>query len=408
MARTLSDWLDRIANHHPQEIDLSLDRVRTVFERLLPTGIQCPVITVAGTNGKGSTVAYIDALARASGIKALAFTSPHLYSYRERLTYDNQWLTEQQHIESFRAIEQAAADIALTFFEISTLSALYWADKLDPDLLILEVGLGGRLDSTNIVDADVAVITTIDFDHQEYLGNSLAAIAREKLGVVKKQTTAVLADNTIPVACITDMRCKALIQSGIDYQFVDGTVTFSEQYKLPAQIQPQSNAAAGLVAFHQLFADRLSTSVVDSANQNLQLKGRYQVLCQSPLTILDVAHNPQAINHLVTQLQQRHVQNIHAIIGMMHDKNLSEVIRILKNSVMHWHFCDLDSPRAATARQLRTVAGAQGISLSDISCYSSPTEAYGAVSHHVHPSEDSIIITGSFLTVGPIIEQANL
>jgi dihydrofolate synthase/folylpolyglutamate synthase len=225
---------------------------------------------------------------------------------------------------------------------------------------------------------------------------------------VKQQTIAILADDTIPEACITDMRCKALIQAGIDYQFVDGTVTFTEQYKLPLQIQPQSNAAAGLVAFHQLYADRLSTSVVDSANQNLQLKGRYQVLCESPLTILDVAHNPQAIDHLVTQLQQRNVQNIHAIIGMMHDKNLSEVIRILKNSVMHWHFCDLDSPRAATARQLSTVAEAQGISLSDISCYSSPTEANDAVSHHVHPSEDSIIIIGSFLTVGPIIEQANL
>lgn len=407
MAQTLSDWLERISNLHSKEIDLTLDRSREVFNSLYPNGLDVPVVTVAGTNGKGSTVAYLDSLCRASGLKPLTFTSPHLYSYRERLTFNDEWLSEAQHIEAFNAIETAAEDTELTFFEISTLSAFYWCDVLQPDVLILEVGLGGRLDATNLVDANVAVITTVDFDHQEYLGDTLEAIATEKLGVIKDSTVAILADKTVPTQCLLDLRCKQLIKAGVDYSFVDGQVTLDEHYALPSQIQPESNAAAALVAFDALFNNRLNPEINHRGNELLNLKGRFQIINEKPLTILDVAHNPQAIAHLVKHLQSKELTDIHAIIGMMHDKNIAEVFTSLSEVVCKWNFCALDSPRAATVQQLETIAINGGISQKDISCYSSPIAAYEAVMPELQEDCDTLIVIGSFLTVGPIIERIN-
>ena len=407
MAQTLSEWLERIANQHPKDIELTLDRSRQVFNRMLPNGLDVPVITVAGTNGKGSTVACLDALCRAAGINPLTFTSPHLYCYQERLTFNNQWLTEAQHIEAFQAIELAAADIELTFFEISTLSAFYCCDLLKPDVLILEVGLGGRLDATNLVDADIAIITTVDFDHQEYLGNTLEAIATEKLGVIKSSTIAILGDSTVPEQCLDGLRCKQLIRAGVDYVMGNGQVNLDEPYQLPTQVQPQSNSAAALVAFDALFSNHLTHELNAQANELLDLKGRFHVINESPLTILDVAHNPQAVEHLVSHLQSKKLTNIHAIIGMMHDKNISQVLTSLSEVVIAWNFCDLESPRAARAQQLETLAIEVGISQNEISCYSSPEMAYDAVMSQLHSDRDTLILLGSFLTVGPIIERIN-
>ncbi len=407
MSQSLADWLERISRQHHQEIDLGLARCGDVMRRLNLSDYNQPVITVAGTNGKGSTVAYLDALARSIDMQPLTFTSPHLFDYRERLTYAGQWLSEEQHIEALSAITIAADEIPLTFFEFSTLCAFYWAAKLQPDLLILEVGLGGRLDATNLVAADIAIVTTVDLDHQEYLGNTIVDIAREKLGIVHPSTTLILADDTVPESCVAERKAKRILRSGSDYQIEERhwVGTQGNTLPLPEQIKPRCNAAAALCAFELLLQRSLSVAHVSRANQELRLAGRYQQINDTPLTILDVAHNPQAITHLVKRLESdRHLQ-VHILLGMMRDKNMPQAIALLQRIAKHWYFTDLDSPRAASAKQLSDIAVDQGISLHRISCYSSPVEAYHAAMHSLDTKRDVLVVVGSFLTVGPILEQ---
>ena len=409
MNLTLTDWLDRISRQHPSEIELGLERCGEVFKRLNLAPFAMPVITVAGTNGKGTTVAYLDALARSSGKRPLTFTSPHLYNYRERLTYDGNWLAEQQHIDAFAAIEQAAGDIPLTFFEYSALSAFYCCSELQTDLLILEVGLGGRLDTTNIVPADVAVITTIDLDHQEYLGDTIEQIAREKLGIVKPNSTVILADDTVPTNCIDDLQCNKIIQSHVDYQVEDECwySGMTGPLSLPEHIEPKSNTAAALAAYNELFPALMIEDMVAHANEAIALPGRFQQVIDEPSVILDVAHNPQAVAHLVKRLKVEGKREVHLVLGMMADKNVTRVIELLSEITAYWYLTDLDSVRAASAADLSEITTELGISLDKITCYSSPLHAYEQALKSLHGEQGTILVVGSFLTVGPVLELVN-
>ena len=198
MKRTLDQWLHYQLGTHPQAIAMGLERVRAVAERLDLLQLPCPVITVGGTNGKGSTVAYIEAIARASGYRTGAFTSPHLLRYNERIRIDGTEVSDADLVQAFEAIEAARADIALTYFEFGTLAALYLFARAGLDLAILEVGLGGRLDAVNIIDADIAVITTVDLDHQAYLGNDREAIGFEKAGIMRPGRPCILGEKDPP------------------------------------------------------------------------------------------------------------------------------------------------------------------------------------------------------------------
>lgn len=402
----LSDWLERISRQHPAEISLGLDRCKTVFNRLFPGNWYIPILIVAGTNGKGSTVAYADALARAANLDVLTFTSPHLIDYRERLCLNNQWLEEEQHIEAFQAIENVAADIPLTYFEFSALSAFFWAFKLKPDLLILEVGLGGRLDATNLIPADVAVITTVDLDHQDYLGDTLEAIASEKLGVIHESTTAIIADQTIPVPCIKSIQAKQLIRAGVDYEIKDKALVIDSKTTISLNdvIKPATNSAAAIMAIHKLFPSMISKALVQKANELLSLTGRQQVINTVPLVVVDVAHNPQAMKHLMSCKDKWNKGDVYAVIGMLADKNIKACLELMCDHIDHWVLCSLDTPRAYPVELLEKDLLSLGISIDAVTCYPSVQEAYAHALAEADNKEDTVLVTGSFYTVGPTLE----
>jgi dihydrofolate synthase/folylpolyglutamate synthase len=409
MTTSLADWLDYISTNHPADIDLGLDRAGEVFNRLIPGSWQIPTITVAGTNGKGSTVAYLDALARAAEMNVLSFTSPHLIDYRERLQQNGHWLSETLHVQAFQAIATAAGDIPLTYFEFSTLSAFYLAKQLDVDLLILEVGLGGRLDATNLVAADIAIITTIGLDHQEYLGNTIDAIAREKLGIVHPSSRTIIADDTVPEDLISGLKCHEISRYGIDYSCHEQRLVLGKsEFQLPDQIKPVTNSASALVAFSTLAPQLDLHAVNEKANQLLNLPGRMQQLRTDPVVIADVAHNPQAFNNLVQQLASRGHKSYQIVLGMLADKQVDESLEILMPYVSHWHLAVLDSPRAMAPEQISSRLEKRGIPLANVSCYASVQEAYDAATSSAYGKQQTLLVTGSFYTVGPVLKQEQI
>jgi len=413
MHRTFEQWLTWMESCHPAEIELGLKRCRTVLDRLLEGKLNCPIITVAGTNGKGSTLAVLEALAKQANIKPLLFTSPHILDYRERLKYDGHWLTKEQHRAAFEAVETARGDISLTYFEFATLAALKCAEQLSPDILLLETGLGGRLDAVNVLAADIAIITTIDYDHQDWLGDDLISIAREKAGIIHPGKIAIIADPEFPkeiyneIGSVTD----SLLIAGKDFhsQQIQNQWSWHNPLYGPWQFTglnfPVSNAAAAIQAWSlTAYGRELSASFLQRALANIDLPCRFDTLQSNPEVILDVAHNPQAIRSLVERLQKQSFQGqTHLIIGMLHDKNVEEGFKLLAEVTNHWYLTDLPIERGRTANSLKQAIKDSEISENKLQCYASPIEAYKAAYDNAS-SSDRIIVTGSFYTVAPVLD----
>jgi len=396
----LAAWLERLEQLHPSAIDLGLARCGEVARRLDLLETAATTITVAGTNGKGSTVAVMEAILCARGESVGAFTSPHLVRYNERIRVEGSEVADALIVEAFEAIDQARSDISLTYFEFNTLAALWIFKKLDVAFQLLEVGLGGRLDAVNIIDADVAVVTAIGLDHQEWLGSDVETIAIEKCGIARDGRTCVVADSAAPVSVSTELQrigaCE--VRALRDYAFADkyfaslkaGLIAWS----LPAGILPL-NAAAGLRAL-EASGVGVTEELVAAGMKRLVLNGRREALRFGNIDIvLDVAHNPDAAVELRKFLErQTAAQSTTAIFAVMSDKDCRDMIATVEPVIDEWYL-----PSG--------IGGARGQSPEVVSGFISGTT-------HVTPTFESafegamgsladggrLIIFGSFFTVG--------
>jgi dihydrofolate synthase/folylpolyglutamate synthase len=411
---SLSEWLDFIGRQHPSTVALGLERVNQVLERL-ELRFACPMIAVAGTNGKGSTCAMLESFLRAAGYRTGLYTSPHLLRYNERVRIDGREADDAALCEAFAAVERARDSVPLTYFEFGTLAAAWLFAKLAPDVVVLEVGLGGRLDAVNAFDADCAVLTSVALDHIELLGGTRESIGREKAGIFRRGRPAVVADPQPPQSVIdaADALGARLLLFGRDFRFerVDGQWSYAgpagrraglAHPALRGTIQLR-NASAALCALDTL-RGRLPMTMQDVRRglAEVSLPGRFQVLPGRPQVILDVGHNPEAAHILADNLAASgFARQTVAVFGMLRDKDISAVVRELAPHVTRWHVADLAGPRGTTAEELRGILLRSGVS-APIGMFNSPPQAFRAA-RSLSGQDDKIVVFGSFLTVGEVI-----
>lgn len=403
----LDDWLEYIQRLHPSEIDLGLQRVRQVWASLGAPKVAPLVVTVAGTNGKGSVVTYVEAILRSAGYRTGAYTSPHVRHFAERVKITGDCVSDASFCAAFERVESARSDQSLSFFEYTTLAALLLFAEAGLDCVILEVGLGGRLDAVNIIDADLAVITSIGRDHEQWLGSDLRGIAKEKAGVVRSGRSVVIADSASAqflVDPVADKGAEPII-AGLDYQMArqeDGTwslTTKDQTYTglprpaLAGDVQ-YANAAAAIVAVLRsgLLVDRKS---IDEGIGTAHLPGRIQCLGTDPELIVDVCHNADSAAVLARWLESQPKRYTRAVFGVMKDKDLSAMVQVLARHVEHWYACSPKLSRSMSQQQL-------DLRLADLGCTSTSCDSVAAaVNTAISAShiKDRILIIGSFHTV---------
>lgn len=359
MPTTLADWLDYIEQQHPKSIEMGLDRVRDVAQRLGLQRSAKRAIVVGGTNGKGSTVAFIEAIARAGGWKVGAYTSPHLLRYNERVRIEGEDAGDAQLIEAFEAVEAARGGVPLTYFEFGTLAALWLFQRSGLDLAVLEVGLGGRLDAVNLVDADVAVITTVDIDHVDWLGPDRESIGAEKAGIVRAWKPLVLGEADPPSSVLR--RAYAIgasaIRAGSDYfhEPLDAgrwrwrEVGFEMDLPNPQLAAPaqRANAAAAVAALRALDA-RLPVSAFATGIAGAQLPGRLQRFEFDGVEIrVDVGHNPQAARELAAWLRAHPTAGrTLAVFAALADKDVAPIVEAFDGLIDGWYLAGIDDAGA--------------------------------------------------------------
>ena len=412
----LEHWLEWQQSAHPKAIDLGLERVARVLARTGWRRSERPVITVGGTNGKGSCVALLEAMLRAGGNRVATFTSPHLVDYRERIRLDGQWVSEASLIAAFERIGDACGDDSLTFFEFNALAALLVFESWAPDVTLLEVGMGGRLDAVNVVDADVAVVVSVGLDHMEWLGPDLAAIAREKAGIFRPGRPAVCGMADPPAALIeTATALGATLQlRGRDFvarENQDGSWDFADAggrlERLPppalAGVVQVGNAATALAALRAL-APRLvlDRNALERGLREVRLAGRFQRVPSGTgfEWVLDVAHNPEAAAALAANLVRWPVPGLTtAVCGMLGDKDVAGVLNALRDRVDRWFAASTDGPRGLGDAALAARAAAAGIGMTEAG---SIAQAMARAASEAREG-DRIVVFGSFHTVGPAL-----
>lgn len=411
---SLAEWLEYLEQLHPQPIDMGLERVAAVRDALGLT-LDMPIITVAGTNGKGSVCAYLDAMLRHAGYRTGLYTSPHLLRYNERVLIDGAEASDTALTGAFERIERARGSVSLTYFEFGTLAAgLLFADAA-VEAAILEVGLGGRLDAVNIFDADCAVLTSVDLDHMNLLGDTREAIGREKAGVFRAGRPAICADADPPQSVRDTAHALGarLLVFGVDF----GCVRDAAQWRYWGPVG--GRGALPLPAMrgsHQLANAAAAITALDTVRQKLpvdmqairtglvttSVAGRYQVLPGRPVVVLDVAHNPHAARALAANLRS-HVpfRRTLAVVGMLADKDIAGVIETLRPQIDAWFVGGLAVNRAADARRVATLI-VQGDRDADVHEFDSPSSAYSAACLAAG-EDDRILVFGSFHTVADVL-----
>lgn len=415
---TLEEWLIYWENlHQGQSIELGLQRVKAVSARFA-WSINIPIITVAGTNGKGSVCAFLTAIYRAAGFSVGTFFSPHIHRFNERITLNNQPVDDDTLISAFERLDHIREEISLTYFEANTLAAMLIFLEAKVDVIVLEVGLGGRLDAVNLFDADVAILSNVDLDHQIYLGDTREAIGREKAGIFRQGRPAIVGEQNPPesvLETINDIGAVPLIY-GLDFfyeKMLSSQWSFffeprvkkyqaQQKFALPLPILRGSyqlnNASMALCAIECL-RECLPVDI-GSIKKGLLLvhhPGRFEILPQRPMVILDVGHNPHAALALRKDLRCLPYAKKHfAVFAMFSDKAIEEVVHILKGEFEHWFIAPLPSQRSACCADIYAVLLKQGIKAVTI-CETIPL-AYQAAIKQAN-EEDRIVVFGSFLTV---------
>ena len=344
--RTLDDWLNWQETLMEETIVLGLDRVQIVYDLLFPSGVPYAVITVAGTNGKGSTVSFIDSIYHESKYKVGRSTSPHLLKYNERFAIDGKEVTDELIIKAFELIETKREGVTLTYFEFSTLAALIIFAEASVDLAILEVGLGGRLDSVNVVDSDVSIITNIAIDHTDYLGDTREAIGREKAGVMRTAKPCICGDQDPP-------------QSLLSYaKEINAPLTLiSKSYKNEIGLEgahQKLNAAVAVKAIEKLKNKfPVTNNMIIQGVKKAKIKARFEkIKIGDKIVILDVAHNPAAVKSLVETLSENPVETV-AIFSALVDKNIVDMIELASGSIKHWYLVPIKAERSIEPKALK-------------------------------------------------------
>jgi dihydrofolate synthase/folylpolyglutamate synthase len=416
--KTLSEWLAHCERLHPKTIDLGLDRVKAVAERL-PIRFECPVITVAGTNGKGSTCAMLEAIALQAGYRTGVYTSPHLVRFEERCRIRGDIVTADALVPHFERVEAARQGVTLSYFEFTTLAILGLMGQAQLDVAILEVGLGGRLDAVNIVDADCAVITSIALDHMDYLGPDRESIGREKAGILRTGKPAVVSDPE-PPASVVDRAVEIgadLWRLGLDDNFSGDRqqrAWAGRGRRYSALAYPalrganQLVNASGVLAALEALRHRLpvSAQAIRNGLAMVELPGRFQIVPGQPALVLDVAHNPHSVAALAANLDAMgYFPTTHGVFGAMADKDLDAMLATIGPLVDRWYFTDLDIARAAKAQALAARWKA-GNRRPDATCstHANPMEALQSAVAAADPA-DRIVVFGSFHTVGGVLEH---
>lgn len=416
--KSLAEWLAHCEQLHPKSIDFTLERVRAVQSRLgLDLG-HLTVITVAGTNGKGSTCAMIEAIALQAGFRVGLYNSPHLVHFEERCRLNGTAVEAEDLLPHFAAVEAARDGLTLTYFEFTTLVILRLLASTPLDLVVLEVGLGGRLDAVNVIDADAVVITGIDIDHVEYLGPDRESIGREKAHVMRTGKPAIVADPLPPASVIAHGRAIGadlwLVGQDFGHQGDrqqwrwEGRGRRYHALAYPAMRGAnQLLNAAGAIAALEAVRGRLpiTAQAVRNGLALVQLPGRFQIVPGQPVLVLDVAHNPHAAAALALNLDAMgFFPRTHAVFGAMQDKDIGAMLLQLQPLVDHWHFCDLPTPRALPARDIATrlPPAEEGRKVTH-AVHAGPAQALAAAIAAADPA-DRIVVFGSFFTVGGVLE----
>lgn len=417
----LADWLDFLEHRQKIEIQLGLERVRSVALRMNLLDWTIPVIMVAGTNGKGSTVAALEAIYCAASYRVGVYTSPHLMVFNERIKLNQQMIADEALCAAFFAVESCCAPESLSYFEMTTLAALFYFKQQGVDILILEVGLGGRLDACNIIDADLAIITGIDFDHQAYLGDSLESIGYEKAGILRAGKTCIYADLEPPLSVLEEAsRLNVqLLRCGRDYTMVSADDTWELQCQNPflkkelhldwpkvlslpkPRLHLAAAAAASVAAIYLLPKRPILWQALSNAMKTVQIMGRQELQPGVVSTVFDVAHNPQAVLLLSRFVQTKIKKNrVFAVFSALNDKDLGGLIKSMLGCVDAWYPCLLSGPRAASRAALEAAFQAQAQSIPAV-FFATPHEAYLAAMQDA-VAGDVIVVYGSFLMVSAI------
>ncbi len=413
---SLDEWLAHCERLHPKTIDMTLDRVKAVKERL-GLHFDCPVIAVAGTNGKGSTCAMIDSVARAAGWRVGLYSKPHLVHFEERCRINGEQIAAEALVPHFAAVEAARGDITLTYFEFTTLAIARALAMAGLDLVILEVGLGGRLDAVNAFDADCSVITSVDIDHVEYLGPDRESIGREKAGILRPGRPAIIADPVPPASVIAAGEAlgadlwlvgRDFNQQGDRQQWSwsgRGRRYHALSYPALRGANQLLNAAGALAALEAL-RDRVpvNAQAVRVGLATVELPGRFQIVPGQPALVLDVAHNAQSVGALALNLDQMgFFPRTIGVLGAMHDKDLHSLVARMAPLVDVWHVTDLPLARAASAQELAAIVAEAAPSAPPAQCHAAPAEALAAALKAADPA-DRIVVFGSFYTVGGVLK----
>ena len=419
---TLDGWLAHAETLHARAIDLGLERVRAV-SAAMGLRFACPVITVAGTNGKGSTVAMLESILLAAGYRVGAYTSPHLVHFEERCRIGGRPVDAQALLLHFAAVEQArhaagqGVAVSLSYFEFTTLAILSLLAAQQLDAVLLEVGLGGRLDAVNVIDTDCAILTSIDLDHMEFLGPDRESIGREKAGIMRPGKPAIVSDPQAPQSVRDHAQAIGadLRLAGRDFHYThlpqqwgwQGRAQRRHSLAFPAlrganQLLNASGVLAALEALQAVLP--VAAQAVREGFARAELPGRFQVLAGQPTLVLDVGHNPHAIAVLAENLDSMgYFPVTHAVFGAMADKDIAGMLRRMLPLVDVWHLCDLPTPRAAQAQQIAAHLRALQPA-ARIHTHASPLEALRAAAAAVDLA-DRIVVFGSFYTVGGVMQE---
>jgi len=434
MTRTLAEWLSYQEKVNVRSIELGLDRVRAVWQRMGALAPARRVITVGGTNGKGSTVALLEAMLMATGLRVGSFTSPHLLDYNERVRIHGIDADDASLVASFERIESARLaitneagtqdEIPLTYFEFGTLAALDLFARADLDVAILEVGLGGRLDAVNIIDADVAIVTTVDLDHMDWLGSDRDSIGREKAGIARPGRPLIVGEIDPPAGLLDALAViganvqRAAVDFSIErldtgwrWQHRDGMAMLLPDPVLAAPVQ-YANAAAAIAALHALFADEASITAKDFfaaislGLRSARVPARLQSLGGDPALVVDVGHNPQAARALAEWLDTQPPTRVHAVYGALADKDVAGVMTALGRRIDHWHLAglDADTPRGLSAAWLVELLG-KTLPQASFDAHPDVKSALAAAYASTLPGQ-RILAFGSFFVASAVIAEA--
>ncbi|MEM7196145.1 MAG: folylpolyglutamate synthase/dihydrofolate synthase family protein [Pseudomonadota bacterium] len=429
--QNLADWVEYIQQQHWRTIEMKLDRITRVWRTLNGKKPET-VVTVAGTNGKGSSVAMIESIYFTAGYATGSYTSPHLVRFNERFRINGREATDAEIIVALQTIETARGEIPLTYFEFSTLCALVLFQRQQIEVAVLEVGMGGRLDAVNMIDNDIALITSIGVDHQQWLGSDPVEIAREKAGVIKPNTVVVVAQDSAPKSIeeVAETQRAEVVRSGSDYylqrcesrsktqkmtlSWVGHESVFGAEWSaindvaVPLQGDHQSSNLGGVLAVIALMQTRLPVSIqqLKKGLAKTRLSGRCQIISESPLEIIDVAHNTDSVRELAEFLSGHPVTgSSRAVAGILEDKDVDQLFRPLLGEFDEWHFVTLEGERGQTGAQLaEKFEAATGISTAV--SHSSPVAGYESV-RAICQKGDRMVVFGSFFTVGDILAHLN-